>query len=154
MKNNTVEASKIPDGFVETTSGAAFAVRNGPYYEKIIDDDRMIRAFRPDDRHMNGLNFVHGGMLMSFADAALARAIHHKHNQRCVTVKMNSEFLLPVKAGDWVEAHMEVVRNTKSIVFVRGELKVGHKVVFKADAIFHHVKDDKKRKLPKNAVPG
>ncbi|MBL4740312.1 MAG: PaaI family thioesterase [Sneathiella sp.] len=149
MKKNTVELSEIPEGYVETTSGAAFAVRNGPYYEKVIDESRIIRAFRPDERHMNGLNFVHGGMLMSFADSSLARAINHKHNQRCVTVKMNSEFLLPVRGGDWVEAHMEVVRNTKSVVFVRGELKVGNKVVFKADAIFHHVKDEKKRMSPK-----
>ncbi|MEH6402019.1 MAG: PaaI family thioesterase [Sneathiella sp.] len=149
MKKNTVDVNDIPEGFVEVQTGAAFAMRNGPYFEKTIDENTMIRAFRADERHMNGLNFVHGGMLMSFADSSLARAINHQHNQRCVTVKMNSEFLLPVRGGDWIEAHTEVVRNTKSVVFVRGELKVGKKVVFKADAIFHHVKDDKKRMSPK-----
>ncbi|MBL4907888.1 MAG: PaaI family thioesterase, partial [Sneathiella sp.] len=111
------------------------------------------RAFRPDERHLNGVNYVHGGMLMSFADSALARAINHQHKIRCVTIKMNSEFLSPVRAGDWVEAHMEVVRKTRSIAFVRGELKVGQKTVFKADALFHAIKPQDQRKLPKNAVP-
>ncbi len=140
MKNNTVGSIEIPEGFVIVEGRAAFATRNGPYYEKILDDENLVRAFRPDERHLNGVNFVHGGMLMSFADSALARAISYRHNIRCVTIKMNSEFIAPVRAGDWVEANMEVIRKTKSITFVRGVLRVGQRTVFKADALFHTIK--------------
>ncbi len=153
MKKNTVGSHQIPKGFVEVTSHAAFATRNGPYFEKIIDEETVIRGFLPDERHLNGVNYVHGGMLMSFADSALARAIHHRHHIRCVTIKMNSEFLSPVRAGDWVEAHTEVIRNTRSITFVRGELRVGKRIVFKADALFHTIKAEQQRKLPISAVP-
>ena len=142
MNKSVIGSADIPKGFTEVAGHAAFATRNGPYYEKILDENTLIRAFRPDERHLNGVNFVHGGMLMSFADSALARAINHRLGIRCVTLKMNSEFLAPVRAGDWVEAHMEVVRNTRSITFVRGELRVGKRIVFKTDALFHTIKAD------------
>jgi len=136
----TRSRSEFPEGFVEVDGHAAFATRNGPYYEKIIDEETVVRAFRADGRHLNGVNFVHGGMLMSFADSALARAINYRYKKRCVTVKMNSEFLLPVKEGNWVEAHCEVVRDTRTLAFVRGELKVGARTVFKADAVFQYIR--------------
>jgi len=137
------EKGRVPDGFEQVTGRAAFATRNGPYFEKITDDETVIRAFIADERHLNGLDFVHGGMLMSFADSALARAIHHRYDKRCVTLKMNSEFLLPVRAGDFIEAHCEVVRDTRSLGFVRGELKVRGRTVFRADAVFQYIRSSR-----------
>ncbi|MEH6526526.1 MAG: PaaI family thioesterase [Sneathiella sp.] len=138
MKKNIGEAN-IPEGFEEVIGAAPFANRNGPYYEKKIDDEVSIRAFRAAEKHLNGVKLVHGGMLMSFADSALARGVIRATGRRCVTIKMNSEFLSPARAGDWIEAHVEVIKSTKTVVFVRGELKVGRRTIFKADAIFHYV---------------
>jgi uncharacterized protein (TIGR00369 family) len=138
MKKNTGEAV-IPEGFEEVTGAAPFANRNGPYYEKKINDEISVRAFRAAEKHLNGVKLVHGGMLMSFADSALARGVILATGRRCVTIKMNSEFLSPARAGDWIEAHVDVIKSTKTVVFVRGELKVGRRTIFKADAIFHYV---------------
>lgn len=138
MKKNTREAV-IPEGFEEVTGAAPFANRNGPYYEKHIDEKVSVRAFRVAEKHLNGVKLVHGGMLMSFADSALARGVILATGRRCVTIKMNSEFLSPARAGDWIEAHVEVIKSTKTVVFVRGDLRVGRRTIFKADAIFHYV---------------
>ena len=140
MKNNENNAFSVPEGFEEVGGFAAFATRNGPYFEKVIDDVTVIRAFRPDERHLNGVQYVHGGMLMSFMDSALARTVNHGTGKRAVTLKMNSEFLSPVKEGDWVEAHCELIRDTRSVAFVRGVLKAGKRTVFKADALFHYIR--------------
>ncbi|USG59692.1 PaaI family thioesterase [Sneathiella marina] len=138
MKKN-IGKTVIPEGFEEVTGAAPFANRNGPYYEKKIDDETSIRAFRAAEKHLNGVKLVHGGMLMSFADSALARGVIRATGRRCVTIKMNSEFLSPAREGDWIEAFVEVTKSTKTVVFVRGELKVGRRTIFKADAIFHYV---------------
>ncbi|WP_169569263.1 PaaI family thioesterase [Sneathiella limimaris] len=143
MSQSKEKEFKIPEGFEEVHGHAAFATRNGPYFEKIVDDRILIRAFVADQRHLNGLQFVHGGMLMTFADSSLARAMNHATGKRGVTLKMNSEFLRPVKKGDFVEAHCEVTRDTRSLAFVRGVLKVGQHVVFKTDAIFQYVRVEK-----------
>ncbi|MFB9354709.1 PaaI family thioesterase [Sneathiella chinensis] len=136
------KAHLIPDGFEEFESHAPYAAEHGPYYEKQIDEGTVVRAFRVEEKHLNSLGYVHGGMYMTFADSSLARAIFVKHNRRGVTLKMNSEFLAPAKKGDWVEAHTEVIRSTRSVAFVRGELKVGNRVVFRMDGLFHYIKAD------------
>ncbi|MBO6826114.1 MAG: PaaI family thioesterase [Sneathiella sp.] len=138
LKSET--AFEIPDGFTEAVGRGEFATRNGPFYEK-EEGGQIIRAFRPDNRHLNGLGYVHGGMLMSFADSALARTVFHGSRKRGVTLKMNSEFLMPARPGEWVEAHCELVRETRSLAFVRGELKVKNRAIFKADAIFHFLRE-------------
>ncbi len=129
----------IPEGFTEVTTSALFSTRNGPIYEKVVDEQTVIRALRVEEIHLNSLKLIHGGMLMTFADSALARAVKHKTGQPCVTIKMNSEFMAPARQGDWIEAYVDIVRNTKSVVFVRGDLKVGTRTIFKADAIFHYI---------------
>ncbi|WP_025899128.1 PaaI family thioesterase [Sneathiella glossodoripedis] len=143
MKNMGKDNNSIPDGFEEVHGHAAFATRNGPYFEKIDTENRLIRGFLADRRHLNGVNFVHGGMLMSFADSSLARTINHVTGKRGVTLKMSSEFLRPVKEGDFVEAYCEVTRDTRTLGFVRGILKVGGHPVFRTDAIFQYIRPEK-----------
>ncbi len=142
MKNTDSTVQGIPEGYVLGEGRGKFTIRNGPFFEKKVGDD-IVRAFRVDDRHLNGLNFVHGGMLMTFMDSALARTIFHASDKRGVTLKMNSEFLLPARKGDWVEAHCELVKETRSLAFARGELRVGHRAIFKADAIFNFLRPRK-----------
>lgn len=143
MTHKTSQSSRIPEGFSEVHGHAAFATRNGPYFEKIGDDNQLVRGFLADRRHLNGVNYVHGGMLMSFADSSLARTINHVTGKRGVTLKMNSEFLRPVKEGDFIEAYCEVTRDTRTLGFVRGILKVGGHPVFRTDAIFQYIRAEK-----------
>ena len=143
MSHEKSQTSRIPTGFTEVHGHAAFATRNGPYFEKIDENNQLVRGFLADRRHLNGVNFVHGGMLMSFADSSLARTINHVTGKRGVTLKMSSEFLRPVKEGDFIEAHCEMTRDTRSLGFVRGILKVGGHPVFRTDAIFQYIRADK-----------
>lgn len=129
----------IPEGFAPADRNAPFTIANGPFFEKISDDNKLVRAFYVEPKHLNSIKFAHGGMLMTFADSALAAAVFHETGRRCVTIKMNSEFLRPAREGDWVESDVEVIRSTRTVVFVRGSLKVGQKAIFKADGIFHYV---------------
>ncbi|MDF2368376.1 PaaI family thioesterase [Sneathiella sp.] len=129
----------VPEGFEIVEGKGPFTDANGPFYEKIVSKDKVIRAFRVEERHLNSIKIIHGGMLMTFADSALATAVRHVSGRSSVTIKMNSEFLSPAREGDWVESDVEVIRSTRSVAFVRGDLKIGNKVIFKADAIFHYV---------------
>jgi len=138
MKKTTAR-HVIPDGFNEVMGSAPFATLNGPFYEKILDEKVLIRAFRAEEKHLNGARLIHGGMLMAFADSALGRSINHHTGRRSVTIKMNSEFMSPGREGDWIEAHVEITRSTKTVVFARCNLTVGARTLFKAEAIFHYV---------------
>jgi uncharacterized protein (TIGR00369 family) len=89
------------------------------------------------EKHRNHRGIVHGGMLMSFADQAMGmtgrRATGEKPH---ATIEMTFQFIGPVEVGDFVEAHCEVVRQTRSLLFMAGRLKVGARTVAAASGIW------------------
>jgi uncharacterized protein (TIGR00369 family) len=93
----------------------------GPYYMREEPDGTRRSAFRIEPRHLNGGGGIHGGCLMTFADFALF-AIGHQALKDCqsVTASLNGEFVGPAGVGDLIEASGQVVRNGKSLVFIRG----------------------------------
>lgn len=96
----------------------------GPFCYRIEDDGRIRAAFQPQTHHLNGMGALHGGALMSFADFALFAIAHHcLIGQTAVTLTCNSEFIAAGGVDGWVEAEGDVIKETRSIVFVRGLLK-------------------------------
>ncbi|WP_293949647.1 PaaI family thioesterase [Sneathiella sp.] len=140
MKKQDTGEFIIPDGFERSDGQAPFGSHSGPYYQKITSENKLIRALHVKPYHLNSMRFLHGGMLMTFADAAMASVIIHETDRPCVTLKMNSEFLSAALEGDWIEAHVDIVRTTKTIAFARGGLMVRGKMIFKCDGVFHFVR--------------
>ena len=95
----------------------------GPFCFK-AENGRAIAAFQPEKRHLNGAGFIHGGCLMSFADFSLFAIAHAqlKEDVNSVTLTMNSEFIAAGDTDGWVQATGDVMRETRSIVFIRGVL--------------------------------
>lgn len=94
----------------------------GPFCFK-VEDGRARSAFEPKPHHLNGGGTVHGGALMSFADFALFAIAHSalSGNVKAVTLTFNSEFIGAGNLTDGlIEAHGEVLRDTRSLIFVRG----------------------------------
>jgi uncharacterized protein (TIGR00369 family) len=126
----------IPDGFTAIEHSANFGRHTGPFYDG-QDEAGFVRAFRPDERHGNSLGIVHGGMLMTFADIVLARAVRAVATGRpFVTLRMTTDFVTPARQGDWIEGRAKVTRQARGVVFVRGRLTVGTRLVLKADGLF------------------
>ena len=104
-----------------TWKSDAFEQRAGPFYEKRDENGDWVTAFRLEDRHMNGGGFLHGGCLMTFADAALFTiAREEMHDSFGVTMNLSGDFLAAGRVGQLVEARGEVVRGGGKTVFVRG----------------------------------
>ena len=94
-------------------------------------------GFRAEERHLNMGGVVHGGMLMSFADDVLGITVWGSVGRKpCTTVQLNTQFISPVKPGEFVEGRAEVMRATRTLVFVRGMLAVGDRGIVHADGIW------------------
>ena len=115
---------KILDGYTKWGFEEPFEDHAGPFYMKINPDTgRHLSAFIPEKRHMNGGSFLHGGMLMAFADYALFVIAHNElEDMNAVTVSCQTEFLKGAAPTTPVFADGEVTRNTRSLVFVRGRV--------------------------------
>jgi acyl-coenzyme A thioesterase PaaI-like protein len=94
-------------------------------------------AFRAEAKHANLRNVVQGGMLMTFADRALGRAAWGAAGDKPVaTIQFDMQFVTAADLGAFVELRPEVVRKTASLVFMRGDLTVGSRVVATATGIW------------------
>jgi uncharacterized protein (TIGR00369 family) len=108
----------------------------GPVLER-LEDGKRIFAFQADRRHANDLGIVHGGMLVTFADQAFGELVLDSIGQKpCATIQLNTQFIGAVQIGDFVEGRGEIVRVTRSLVFVRGMLSVGGRTVAAIDGIW------------------
>lgn len=145
----TYEDDHLPDdppaGFTVNPSSGPYSVRNGPIYHRRLTDDEIadrpelchfVRAFRARKRHCNGLDIVHGGCLMSFADGVLGRSAWEVAKGPSVTIRMNSDILAAGRPGDWIEGRGRVVRKTNSVVFVEAEITVEKRKILSASGVF------------------
>ena len=110
----------------------------GPFWFRRDEDGKGFRyGFPAEDRHLNMGGVVHGGMLMSFADDVLGMTVWEAAGRKpCTTVQLSTQFIAPVKLGEFVEGRAEVLRRTRSVVFVRGMLAVGERTVLHADGVW------------------
>ena len=130
--NGDADAPTNASGAVDITEGpfsgwTTWSQGSDPYETAIgpfcfrIDEARVRCAFQPRREHLNGGGTIHGGALMSFADFALFAIAHNElAGSPAVTVTCNSEFLSAGDLSGPVEAHGEVLRSTRSLIFVRG----------------------------------
>jgi uncharacterized protein (TIGR00369 family) len=108
----------------------------GPLWQQGGPED-LTFGFLAEEKHLNRRGVVHGGMLMAFADQALglaAREVHGGLPQ--ATIQLDTQFIAPAVAGEFVVVKPEVVRRTRSILFMRGTLAVGERAVASSQGIW------------------
>ena len=106
----------------QTWVGSPFETLIGPFYSRTNDDGTVTCAFAPQDKNTNYVGILHGGAVMTFADAAASTLAHFATDGPTVTISFNCEFLGTGVAGTPIWATGRVLRETKSMVFVQGQL--------------------------------
>lgn len=86
-------------------------------------------GFVAEARHANLIGVVQGGMLMTFADRALGILAWEAAGAAVVTVSFDMQFVGAGRIGSFVTCEGEVVRRTRSLVFMRGLLRTGDRPV-------------------------
>lgn len=89
------------------------------------------------DKHLNFVAIAHGGMLSTFVDQAMGMTAFRATGKKPhATIELNMQFIGAVRLGEFVEAHCEVVRLTRSIIFMRSTVQVGSRIVATATGIW------------------
>jgi acyl-coenzyme A thioesterase PaaI-like protein len=125
----------VPEGWVLRPT-KAFGTHVGPFYGP-AGGDQVECGFLADERHGNKRGVVHGGMLATAFDVALGNASWDAAGQRpCATVQLNVQFIGAVKLGEFASIQVEVVKATRSLVFLRGAMTVGGRTVATAEGVW------------------
>ncbi len=126
-----------PSGFVYVAR-APFVNHVGPLFQAEQDaPGEMTLGLKVEPVHTNTMGFMHGGMIATVCDSAMARAAVFLLNRRTVTLRMALEYFDPIKRGDWLTAHGRLidhdgeVAHTECLVKVDGDVRARGTGVFR-----------------------
>lgn len=125
----------IPAPYEKIPFNHGFVGQIGPlyYYDH---EGGFARAFRVEERHVNGMGRCHGGMLMAFADMAFGSAVSYQVKRYWVTVRLLTDFLAGAEIGDWVEGTGEITGQDGDFYFVKGRIWSGDTVLMQGTGTF------------------
>jgi acyl-coenzyme A thioesterase PaaI-like protein len=130
-----VSGSTIPEGWTIRPT-KAFGTLVGPFYVP-PDHDDTVCGFMPDERHGNKRGVVHGGMIATAFDTALGNACWAAAGQHpCATVQLNVSFVGALALGQFARIEAQVMRTTRSLIFIRGVMTAGETLVGTADGVW------------------
>ncbi len=99
----------------------------GPFLLRVEDGLARVRM-TPAHIHSNLSGRMHGGALLGFIDIALfaaSRGFGLIEAGTAVTVDLSSQFLGAASVGEPIEARVELLRETRRLLFLRGLIVQG-----------------------------
>jgi acyl-coenzyme A thioesterase 13 len=103
----------------------SFAGATGRLLFKPDGAGRGLTCMFPTEDHMNMGGSIHGGAVMSFIDMSLFAGALCAGMQRghYVTLDLTTHFLARGRAGTPLEAHVELIRQTRGHAFMQGVVR-------------------------------
>ena len=131
------EESLLADGWVRLPV-VRYSAAIGPSFGKRIDGKVTAGLLAQEHLGNDNLGIVHGGAIMTFADMALGMGVGSVTGEQAmfVTAQMAVQFVAAANVGEFITCQPEVVRKTSSLVFMRGLIVAGERVVASCDGIF------------------
>ncbi len=127
---------EVPDGFAPYEPQGPFLEHVGPVLAR--DDGEPVFGLRVEERHTNHRGTIQGGLLSTFADFALGRAIEADADdgKDRATVSLTIDFLRPAGPGDWIETRTRVERVGGTLAFADCSLTVERREIVRARAVW------------------
>jgi acyl-coenzyme A thioesterase PaaI-like protein len=139
-------------------SDAAIAILQAEGWT-VMDDDGFINHVGPlwrringefpeyaivgQEKHRNRRGVVQGGLLMTLADRTCgmtARLLSGTENT--ATVQMDTQFVDAARIGDIMISRPRMVRDTKSLIFMKTEVTVDGRCIVTASGVFKKVRKE------------
>ena len=139
MTTDAADSLPVPEGFKPRRFGDGFIAANGPLYVKKLDPGIAL-GFRVEARHCNPMGICHGGMIATFCDMLLPISAHYLSadvaRRFLPTISLQVDYLAPSPLGAWVQGEAQLLRSTRSLVFMQGLVSADGNLVARASGIF------------------
>ncbi len=123
-----------------TWSRDSFETHTGPFWHRMEDDGSIRCAFRVEKKHLNGVRqrpwrLLHDlRRLLPVRDCRAPAAWTRRHGG------FACEFLDAAREGELIEGTGEMTRAGGSLIFLRGQLKSGERMLFTFSGTIKRVK--------------
>ena len=130
-----------PAGFAPFASQGPFLEHVGPVLwreDGDSGDGGPVFGLRVEERHTNHRGTVQGGLLSTFVDFAMGRAIdaESEDGKDRATVSLTVDFLKPAQPGDWIETRTRVERVGQTLAFADCTLTVDDREIVRGRAVW------------------
>ena len=101
----------------ETKKG--FMQNIGDLSFKKIDETNYEFGIKVEEKFLNTGKIAHGGFIATIADTGMGNAAHiAAGNTRSVTINLDIKFISAGKQGDILVGKVEILKKTKTLVFI------------------------------------
>ena len=127
----------MSEEFEQISKVSGFMRHNGGLYFRKISENFYEFKTTINDLHLNKRGITHGGFVCTLIDAGAGTAVYRSTNrQSCVTVSLDVKFIAPTLKGDEIIGSVEILKKTKSMVFVDCKLKKKSQIVAQASGVW------------------
>lgn len=139
----TEPADRPPEGFTPLRNRGSGEGTAGPFYIRQCaageggDGGAWQLGFRVTAAKLNPAGVCHGGILATFADvqgSAVKRGLGL--TGWSPTVNLSLDYVAPAPEGAWVQSTPELVRRTRSLLFVQAVLRADGDPCLRVSAIY------------------
>ena len=110
--------------FEQISNVSGFMHHNGGLLFKELSEDQYEFKTTIKDFHLNKREITHGGFICSLIDAGAGTAVYRATGKKsCVTVSLDVKFIAPTKKDDEITGKVQILKKTKSMIFVNCILK-------------------------------
>ena len=137
--------------FEQLSNKPSYMKHNGGLLFKSITKKKFEFKTKIKKSHLNKAGITHGGYICTIIDAGAGTAAHRSSGKRpCVTISLDVKFIAPSTLGDELIGAVEIIKITKSMVFLNCKLSCKNKLISSAVGIWKILK----RPLPNAGLGG
>ena len=124
-----------PPGYALVDLGKGYSERFGPVF---LDRPGCRMAFRVGEQHLNPVDACHGGAIATFSDAMIVAVWPGCESgaAHTPTITLSVDYFAPAQLGELVEAQIELMNQTRTMLFVQSLITVAGRRIGRASAIY------------------
>ena len=127
----------MSEKFEQISLKPGFMKHNGGVMFKSISNTEYEFKSTISENHLNAAGITHGGYLSALIDAGAGTAAHRAaDNAPCVTISLDLKFIGSSKSGDEIIGYVNILKKTKSLVFLFCTLKCNEKIITSASGVW------------------
>ena len=131
----------MSEKFEQISLKPGFMKHNGGVMFRSISDNEYEFKSTINENHLNAAGITHGGYLSALIDAGAGTAAHRSaNNAPCVTISLDLKFIGSSKARDEIIGHVNILKKTKSLVFLFCTLRCNDKIITSASGVWKILK--------------
>ena len=127
--------------FEQISLNPGFMKHNGGVLFRTISDTEYEFKSTINKNHLNAAGITHGGYLSALVDAGAGTAAHRSaDNAPCVTISLDLKFIGASKVGDEIIGTVNILKKTKTLVFLNCEIKSAENTIASASGVWKILK--------------